>query len=95
MNSRAIDLSSLNSGYYGFPTLTLLDGRPLSLANAYLSVEPTPVDFLPGESAEISASVRTPVASELESDYKTVEMKPRLIDYVHGEVGVLYGNVRR
>ncbi len=91
VSGRSLDLSTLNSAYYGFPALTLLDERPLSLTNAYTWIEPVPVDFPPVESAEISARTRTAAPGEPESDYKTVELKPKLIDYVHGEVGALYG----
>lgn len=92
VNSRALDLSALNSGYYGFPTVALLDGRPLSLSEAYTSLDPMPVDFLPTESRAISASVGTGSPSFRDSDGKTtVPVQPKLFDYVHGEVGFLYG----
>lgn len=87
----AVDLSTLHSARYGLPALTLLDGQPLSLSSAYMSIEPTPVDFLPPESMEISTRARSAGSSAPDSDYKTVEVKPRLIDYVHGEVGAFYG----
>jgi hypothetical protein len=91
-NSGALDLSALNSGYYGFPTVALLDGRPLSLSEAYTSIDQMPEDFLPTESRAFSASVSTASSSSLrDSDGKTVEVKPKVFDYVHGEVGFLYG----
>jgi hypothetical protein len=80
-----------NSFYYGSPAVTLADGRPISLSNGYDRIEPMTLDFLPMMSVEVPARVRTTSRSLPDSDGKTIEVKPKLVDYVHGEVGVLYG----
>ena len=90
-NTRADMFGTLNSAYYGFPWLSLSDGRFFSLSNAYNWIEAPPPDFLPALSAEEPARVRTAATSRRDSDNKMVEVKPKLFDYVHGEVGVLYG----
>jgi hypothetical protein len=69
----------------------LLDGRPLSLSNAYTWIDPIPADFLPAETEGFSASVSTG-SSPSSSDGKSVPVQRKLVDYVHGEVGVLYGS---
>jgi hypothetical protein len=91
VSTHALDLSTLNNAYYGFSALTILDGRPLSLSNAYTTFEPAPLDFPPIESAEFSTKVRTAGPTARDSDSKRVQLQPKVFDYVHGEVGVLYG----
>ena len=90
MSGRGVDLSRL-SAHYGFPWLTLANGHPVSLSSGYDWIEPAPFEFLPVEDAEVSAKVQTARASEMDSNHKTVAVKPKLVDYVHGEVGALYG----
>ena len=91
VNTRATGFSTLNSSYYGFPSLTLSDGRLFSLSNAYNWIEATPPDFLPALSAEMPARVSTAATSRRNSGDKVVEVQPKFFDYVGGEVGVLYG----
>lgn len=85
---------ALNSSYYGFPWLTLADGRLFSLMSAFTEMEATPPDFLP----EVSADEPLPrihrvatSAPERDSGDKVMEVKPKLFDYAGGEVGGLYG----
>ena len=89
MGSHGDLLSMLSNSYYNTPSLMLLDGRPLSLSNGYDWIEPMPPDFLPELSAE-PARVSTARARRDSRD-KTLEVQPKFFDYVHGEVGVLYG----
>ena len=91
MSGRVVDLNTLNDARYGFQWLTLGDARAVSLSNGYSWVEPVPIDFFPLDSVDFAARTRTSPAAELDSDYKTVKAEPKLIDYVHGEVGALYG----
>ena len=91
VNSRAALFGILNGSYYSSPAVTLADGRPISLLNGYNSIEPMTLDFLPEVSAEMPARVRTTSLWLRDSDGKTVQVQPKLFDYVHGEVGVLYG----
>ncbi len=91
VDTRAAAFSILNSAYYGFPSLTLSDGRLFSLSNAYNWIEATPPDFLPAVSAQMPPRVRTAATSGRDSSNKVVEVQPKFFDYVGGEVGVLYG----
>jgi hypothetical protein len=86
-------LRTLSNSSYTMSAPMLLDGRRLSLSNAYTWIDPMPVDFLPAETEGFSASVSTGSPSVREdSDGKTVPVQRKLVDYVHGEVGVLYGS---
>ncbi len=84
--------STLNSMYYGFPSLALLDRRLFSLSNGYNWIEAAPPDFLPPLSAEEPSNVKRAVTSRRDSGDKMMEVKPKFFDYVGGEVGVLYGH---
>jgi hypothetical protein len=87
-------LRMLSNSYYTVSAPMLLDGRPLSLSNAYTWIDPMPVDFLPAETEGFSASISTgsPSVRDSSSDGKSVPTQRKLVDYVHGEVGVLYGS---
>ncbi len=89
-NSRAVSLSTLNGASYGYPAVTLLDGRRLSLTNSYAWIEPTP-EALPTVTAEEPRRVHTIATTIREPDSKVVTEQHNLFDYVHGEVTVLYG----
>jgi hypothetical protein len=89
LNTRADLLGRLDGAYYNFPSLTLSDGRLFSLFDASDWVEAIPADFLPALSAEVPARART--ASTRDSADKAVKLQPKVFDYVHGEVGGLYG----
>jgi hypothetical protein len=91
VDTRAVPFSTLNSSYYGFPSLTLSDGRLFSLSNAYNWIEATPRDFLPALSAEAPPRVSTAATAGRDSGNKVVDVRPKFFDYVGGEVGVLYG----
>ena len=84
--------NTFNGAYYGFPSLTLLDGRRFSLSNAYDWIEPMPPDFLPAVSAQEPARVRTATTSGRNSGDTVMKEQPKLFDYIGGEVGVLYGH---
>lgn len=92
VNSRAISLSTLNGARYGYPTLTLLDSRFLSLANGYAWIEPQPHSLpLPAESAKTSTKISTTLPPVGDSDKNVVTEHHNLFDYVHGEVTLFYG----
>ena len=91
VNTRAGAFSTLNSTYYGFPSLALLDRRLFSLSNGYNWIE-APPDFLPALSAEEPSKVNRAATYRRDSGDKVVEVKPKFFDYVGGEVGVLYGH---
>lgn len=91
VDTRAARFSTLNSAYYAFPSLTLLDGRLFSLSNAYNWIEATTPDFLPAVSPEVAPRVSTAARSGRDSGNKVVDVRPKFFDYVGGEVGVLYG----
>lgn len=91
VDSRAGLFSTLNRSYYGFPSLSLSNGRLFSLSNAFNWIEATTPDFLPALSAEEPPKARTAGTSGRDSVDKVVEVKPKFFDYAGGEVGVLYG----
>ena len=91
VNTGAALFSSLNSSYYGFPSLSLSDGRLVSLSNAYNWIEATTPDFLPAFSTDKPARVSSAATSGRDSGNKVVEVQPKLFDYAGGEVGFLYG----
>lgn len=92
INNRAALFGPLNGSYYdSSPAVTLADARPISLLNGYNWMEPMTLGFLPAMGAEMPARARTSSTSSRDSNDKTVQVQPKLIDYVHGEVGVLYG----
>ena len=91
VNTGAVLFSTLNSSYGGFPSLTLSDGRLVSLSNAYNWIEATPPAFLPALSTGEPARVSSAATSGRDSGNKVVEVQPKLFDYAGGEVGFLYG----
>jgi hypothetical protein len=91
VNTGAALFSSLNSSYYGFPSLSLSDGRLVSLSNAYNWIEATPPAFLPALSKGEPARVSSAATSGRDSGNKVVEVQPKLFDYAGGEAGFLYG----
>ena len=90
--SHALDLSTLNCAYYGFPAMTLLDGRPLSLSSARDWIEPVTLDFLPAVGIDATPRIRSSAKVRESSGDEVVTAKPKFFDYVGGEVGVLYGH---
>ena len=91
VNTGAALFSTLNSSYCGFPSLTLSDGRLVSLSNAYNWIEATPPAFLPALSKGEPARVSSAATSGRDSGNKVVEVQPKLFDYAGGEAGFLYG----
>jgi hypothetical protein len=89
VNTPAGLLSTLSDALY-FPSLALSDRKISSIYNDNDWIETLPPDFLPPLSAEAPARLRT--ASKRSSDDKTIPVQPKLFDYVHGEVSVLYGH---
>jgi hypothetical protein len=81
--------TTLNSMYYGFPSLMLSDGRLFSLASAYNGIEAAP-DFLPALIAA-DAAVAGTTSTRAADSKATAAMQPKLFDYAHGEIGVLFG----
>ena len=90
MDARA-PFSTLNSAYYAFPSLALLDGRLFSLSNGYNWIEAEPPDFLPVLSADEPSNVKRVGTSKRDSGDKVMDAKPKFFDYVGGEAGFLYG----
>lgn len=89
-SNRTIAFSALNGSYYSSQAPTLLDGRLISLSNAFTWIEATPPDFLPAASAKELPRVSTARARR-DLDNKAVDVRPKLFDYAGGEVGVSYG----
>lgn len=88
--------SMLNNSLLPFPSLILSDGQFFSFSGAtdlssnWLGM--ATADFLPA--LPTTAPQRTDassVASPKDSSKEVVEVRRNLLDYVHGEVGVLYG----
>jgi hypothetical protein len=90
VDNRATAFSALNGSYYSFRAPTLLDGRLISLSNAFTWIEATPPDFLPAASAKELPAVGT-ARPRRDLDNKAVDVRPKLFDHAGGEVGVLYG----
>jgi len=89
ITNRTVSLNRLNGIPYGYPSLTLLDARSLSLTTAYTSIDPM-IDFLPPVSADDAKTVRPVGRTSAISDDKVLQVRKPF--EVHGEVGVLYGH---
>ena len=84
--------SALNNSFLR-PSLTLADGGLFSFSSAFNWMEPTQPDFFPtlpttGTQRASAASSATPPK---DSSKEVVDVRPKLLDYVGGEVGFLYG----
>jgi hypothetical protein len=90
--SNRADSLSLNTSSPGFPSLGLSNAQYFFFATGLNWLEPRAGDFLP---ALPTASQPGPVAqsdASKDSSKEIVDLsRNKLIDYVHGEVGFLYG----
>ena len=93
---RADIFSPLSNSLLRAPSLTLSD-QLFSFSTAFNQMETTPADFLPA-GALATTTPQRPVAASRATDPKdfskgseAVEVRRNLLDYVHGEVGFLYG----
>jgi hypothetical protein len=87
---QAGSFGSLNSAWYGFGPLTLIDRQLFSFPRAFGWVEATPRDFLPDFIAEELPTPAALATQRRDSGNKAVDLLHKL-DYVGGEVGVFYG----
>jgi len=90
---RGDSLNSLNDGQLEFPVLTLANAQPFSFPSTLGWIEPAPAAFLP--SLPAVAAQRSPAAAARlpDSSKEGVDVAERnLLDYTHGEIGLLYGH---
>ena len=89
--------SALNNSSLRFPSLGLSDVQLFSFATAFNRMETSTPDFLPASALPTTAPQRaiayvTPVTDAKDSSKEVSDVSRRnLLDYVHGEVGFLYG----
>jgi hypothetical protein len=89
--------SAVNNSLLRFPSLTLSDAQLFGFSTAFNHMETTTPDFLPALALSTTTPQRTAAASratdpkDLSKGSEAVEVKRNLLDYVHGEVGFLYG----
>lgn len=86
------DIFSLNNSFPRFPSLTLLDGGRSS-SFSFNWIEMATPDFLPALSTARPQKADTASSGTLPTDSskEVVDVRPKLLDYVGGEVGFLYG----
>ena len=89
--------SAMNNSFLRLPSLTLSDGASFSFASAFNRMETTTPDFLPASALPTPGPQRaiayvTPITDPKDSSKEVSDVSRRdLLDYVHGEVGFLYG----
>ena len=89
--------SALNNSSLRFPSLGLSDAQLFSFATAFNRMETSTPAFLPASALPTTAPQRaiayvTPVTDAKDSSKEVSDVSRRnLLDYVHGEVGFLYG----
>jgi hypothetical protein len=90
-------VGALSNSILRFPSLTLSDAQFFSLATAFNRLEPTTPDLLPASAlptmpAQRSNAYVKPVTDPKDFSKDASDIPRRnLLDYVHGEVGFVYG----
>jgi hypothetical protein len=94
---RADIFSPLSNSLLRVPSLTLSDAQLFSFSSAFNRMETAPADFLPAFALATTTPQRAVAASratdtkDFSKGSEGVEVRRNLLDYVHGEVGFLYG----
>ena len=89
----AHSLDSLNDAQLEFPALTLTNAQPFSFPATLSWIEAAPAEFLPSLPAVGVQRSTAAAARLLDSSKQSVDVTERnLLDYAHGEIGVLYGH---
>lgn len=95
--NRADLWSALSNSSLRFPSLALPDAQLFSFSTAFNRMETSTPDFLPASALPTTGPQRaiayvTPVTDPKDSSKEVSDVSRRnLLDYVHGEVGFLYG----
>jgi hypothetical protein len=89
--------SAVNNSVLRFPSLTLPDAQLFSFSSAFNRMETTRPDLLPASALLTTTTQRriayvAPGADSKDSSKEVSDVSRRnLLDYVHGEIGFLYG----
>jgi len=89
--------SAVNNSSLRFPSLALSDAQFFSFSTAFNRMETSTPDFLPASALPTTGPRRaiayvTPVTDPKDSSKEVSDVSRRnVLDYVHGEVGFLYG----
>jgi hypothetical protein len=88
------DFNALNNSVLRFPALMLADAGLFSFPNAFSWIEPRLPDFLPAlpSTARQRTNASSSATTGKDSSKEVVDIQRNLFDYVHGEVGFLYGH---
>ena len=89
------DFGALNNSFVRLPSLMLSDAQYFSFATAFNRLETPTSDFLPPLSMATTTArpqrTNAPTWANQDSSKEVVDVRRNLLDYVHGEVGFLYG----